>query len=203
MLFESFHRRIRRLSVKREAFMYHWVCWLFFNLLFFQTFSSKVSQCNRESWRTNCSSLTRKTEACLMSTSPLWGGMTLCQKTLICIHSWSRHNWSREVNDFFALEFMGGWMCVFIGRGKTIRNTSSLADQRHAVCVFGQDNVKQRKPLPVHEKKTHGLHSSVLILKSRCQNLLPQQLTNKNFISGYLQRWKLLTCPWEFNGGNG
>lgn len=39
------------------------------------------------------------------------------------------------------------------------------------------------------------LHSQVLIPNSRCQKLLLQRLTNKSFISGYLRKWRVLTCP--------
>lgn len=37
--------------------------------------------------------------------------------------------------------------------------------------------------------------SQVLIPNSRCQKLLRQRLTNKTFISGYLRKWRVLTCP--------
>lgn len=38
---------------------------------------------------------------------------------------------------------------------------------------------------------------TALRLNSSFQNLLPEQLTNKRFIPGYLRRWKLLTRPRE------
>lgn len=79
MFFEPFHRRIRGLPVKSSAFIYHWACLTVSNLSFLQTFSSKVSRCNQESWRTNSSSLMRTMEACLTSTSPLWGGRSFSQ----------------------------------------------------------------------------------------------------------------------------
>lgn len=46
---------------------------------------------------------------------------------------------------------------------------------------------------------TCGAAASVtaLRLNSSFQNLLPEQPTNKRFIPGYLQRWKLLTRPRE------
>lgn len=53
-----------------------------------------------------------------------------------------------------------------------------------------------------HTFCTAGL-LTVVILKSRCQNLLPEQLTNKSFIWGYLRRWKLLTCPQEYMSESG
>lgn len=43
---------------------------------------------------------------------------------------------------------------------------------------------------------------SQLRLNSSFQNLLPEQLTNKRFIPGYLRRWKLLTRPRERTTGS-
>lgn len=102
MLFESFSSQEMRSICQGRSFLcpIEWSdC---FNLLFFQTFSWKVSLCDRGSWRTNCLLLMRKTEACLTSTSPLWEGTTGCQKVLLCIHCFQCHRWSWELNDFLC-----------------------------------------------------------------------------------------------------
>lgn len=106
----------------------------------------------------------KKMEACLMSTSPLCGGMNLSQekkkkKKLICIHSSKCHRRGWEVSDS-------------ANRG--------LSEFSH---VFGSHAADSSSVLPskVGTKKTTSSREEdpvccVLVLNSRSQNLLPEQL---------------------------
>lgn len=107
MLFDSFHSMIKRLTVTRRALM----CGDFsFVYCFFQTFSSKVFRYSHRSWRTNCTSLMRKKEAWVMSTSRLCGGKNLCKissTSVIGMHS-SRNHRDSERNAYQS----GEWLSV-------------------------------------------------------------------------------------------
>lgn len=86
---------------------------------FSQIFSSNVSQCSQASWRTNCSLLMRMTEACLMSRSSLWGGMTRQPKSpdLYSLLTVSQQKQTERWMPFFLFFHLStvGW-CVFTVR---------------------------------------------------------------------------------------
>lgn len=69
--------------------------------------------------------------------------------------------------------------------------------------VSVRDHINEvEKKVTLHTRKTPSVYKSyqcVPILKSKRQSPLTERHSNKSLICGYLWRWRLLTCPEEFN----
>lgn len=61
-------------------------------------------------------------------------------------------------------------------------------------CEAGESSTVEVQKKP-RQSGNPGQGREVLVPNCRSQKLLLQQLTNKTFISGYLRKWRVLTCP--------
>lgn len=90
------------------------------------------------------------------------------------------------------------WVCLILG-WVGVNKTSSSTNTQEGMRVWDiQDDVKQEEPEPEPDGEQETQFTQQPSQSSNTKNkLLSEWLTTKSFISGYLRRWKLLTCPQE------
>lgn len=137
-----------------------------------------------------------------MSTLRLCGGKNLCKisnTSVIGMHS-SRNHCDSERNAYQSQDSLCPSprqvdVCSHWQVGRNLGKLESRQQSMWANSKRSRDSRESGRGSSSFAGARLSLRSQVLIPNSRCQKLLLQQLTNKSFISGYLRKWRVLTCP--------